>query len=512
MKRLLNLPIAVLSIFILLNLILAIILAPTTVYAARNTLVDNNMLYFFFGIALLFIKWKIIDLLYRKYLYKYEFNKVIRLTTFIMFFIISYFTYSYYYYPRYDAGTLLLEAFDYVNTGGEGILKYLSTYPNNRFLFALEVILAKIILAVGQGFESYHLASVLISLLIYVYSINLVANILKKLNISTVVIYYIVYVYLIGIVLLPWTYVFYSDVLLLLITLLIINIYLSNKSIEKKIFFIILFSLFAYSIKPTSLGLIFGIIVWNVFNIKETIKKLNIKKFSIAIILASTVFMLLNTGIRSQVDIKFDKEKEFGFTHWLMLGVNKESGGSYSQGDYDLSYAAPSKEERYKVNIAVIKDRVGKMGVLGTADLFIKKTMSIYSDSTFSYNTDNPKDIPLFENKYLYNKYLNEVYMGLNKSSFYYSSFKQSIWLGILLLCSSLVLVYKKLKIRTKEILTIIAVLILMVSTFHIIFETRARYILFMTPLYFIISGIVVNELVNWRVTKKGRYYDKNRT
>ena len=69
----------------------------------------------------------------------------------------------------------------------------------------------------------------------------------------------------------------------------------------------------------------------------------------------------------------------------MMLGLNKDTNGGYSQADFDYSTSFSSAEEQHAAELKEIGKRLKDFGVGGYLQHFVKKSARNYFDGCFGW-------------------------------------------------------------------------------------------------------------------------------
>ena len=145
-----------------------------------------------------------------------------------------------------------------------------------------------------------------------------------------------------------------------------------KKSIIKWIMMLFV-SIVGFHIKAESVIMLIAIVIAHSIHIfvenrgVEIIKKL----VPIILVLALVVpsFKLGSYSVirtfENETGTEYDSEKSFSMFHWLMIGMNVESDGTFNGEDDTFSHYISDSEERESQNKKVIKQRLKEMGPSG---------------------------------------------------------------------------------------------------------------------------------------------------
>lgn len=86
------------------------------------------------------------------------------------------------------------------------------------------------------------------------------------------------------------------------------------------------------------------------------------------------------TGWRLRADIskELEEERAIPMTHYLMMGMNKESGGFINAEDYNATIAHPGSAAKIRFNLEEIGRRLGDFGITGYGRFLWKKHTGIF--------------------------------------------------------------------------------------------------------------------------------------
>jgi len=328
-----------------------------------------------------------------------------------------------------------------------------------------------------------------------------------------------VYVLLIGVS--PWVIISYSDATGLLFPLLLLWLYMKRKREDTdsgRWALLGFLTWFGYTIKPQTA--IMAIAIWlaeivGVFfkteepepageanaKAKARRKKRPPKKklwqFADrlwAFVLTFAVGMVvLNGMVVSASHVSQNRELALGPTHFLMMGLNDQTDGTFSLDDFMLSISIPTAQERRTENLRVSAQRLHSYGLGGLMQHLAKKTLVNYCDGTFAWGMEGE-----FFKETLPDK--DTVFSPFFKSLFYpdgkrYTSFTtwmQVLWLGLLVGCMGMIGFLLKARETPQELLAALLA-ILGLTLFELLFEARARY------LYTYAGVYVLLGIMGWR-------------
>lgn len=198
--------------------------------------------------------------------------------------------------------------------------------------------------------------------------------------------------------------------------------------------------------------------------------------------------------------VNLDSNRTFGITHFLMMGTNPTSFGSFSYDDVVLSFTCANASERTAVNLSTWKSRLADLGARGYIALLGRKSLSNYMDGSFGWNNEGDfvKEI-IGDNEYLLrwfgieNTSENTSNSQLTASIEPFCYLAQILW--FITIFGVLACPYKQQNLNARnawisQSTNCMMIAILMLSMFLMIFECRARYLFLYTPLFVILAMI----------------------
>lgn len=261
---------------------------------------------------------------------------------------------------------------------------------------------------------------------------------------------------------------YYTDVLMLPFASILIYLFTKFKDTNgyKSIVYSILIgivSVIGYKIRAVSIFLLIAYIVYLICD------KTKFKFWKYIFIVFISMFLTLGivNKLENNLFVNVDKNKEFPMTHWIMMGVNEETGGYYSQKDYLLSSDASNVAERVELNKKMISKRIINQGFFGNLKLMFRKINSVWGKGDYSYQ-----------------KYLDLV-RDYNVSYFYLLGDRNVVINYLLQFSKIVVLVFSilsLLKLLKNNKKSFMAIAIFGSIVFYLIWEVCPRYGLSFLP------------------------------
>ncbi len=309
----------------------------------------------------------------------------------------------------------------------------------------------------------------------------------------------------------PWIVVPYTDTYSILFPPLVFYLYLlareaRSKKTELFLWFLIGFlGRFGMMIKPTC-GMVFIAIL-----MMEAVKLMGEKKpgrFSVlqhfAMVAAALVILAgVNRIMVSYTGCILNEDIRLTYTHYLMMGLNEETAGSYNSNDYGFSSSQPTVAERQRANLRVTGERLADYGVGGYLYFLVRKTLTNYNDGTFSWWMEGGflmKDSSKYET--LLTQRLRRLFYGGTDWNFYFGTFEHTLWLGLLGLLPGIFLM-KWDKMRSQE--NVLLLSLLGSFAFVMLFEARGRYLYCMSPMYVMCGFYGLWMIIHGRVKPNKR-------
>ncbi len=400
-----------------------------------------------------------------------------------------------YFKTGWDCGKLVQMAqevaFSYRDIGND---LYFSMYPNNVFLVAVFAAVLRFTKFLGLNADYFPLVAigcVLIDLAGF-FMADCIRKLTKKNWIALAA--WIVYIILAG--LSPWISIPYSDTYSILFPVMCIWLYQNRTEKNRSLTwaFIVFFGWIGSYIKPTVLLTVIALAlleIWDFFcRFRQKEKDISLKKAAVTWA-AMAVSLLLAIGIngiaRHKMGVMPDETKKFTPAHYLMMGLNYETGGTYDQWDVNFSAAASSVSERNRAALAQVRYRISQMGMKGLGAHYTRKLLTNFNDGTFAWGN---------EGEFYWN--IQEKNNGLAKAlrNFYYESgtayplfqiIAQAAWLLVLCMIPGIFIKGKK---AAEQTTAAVMLSILAIICFVMLFEARARYLFLYSPLFILAASI----------------------
>lgn len=416
--------------------------------------------------------------------------------TLVFVFTQIYFCYCYYFLTGWDVAEIIdnaqfLAKEEYSNVDSY----YFSVYPNNMALGYLYAFIFKIGLFFGVDSPENRvflvvILQIIISAIVSYLTYSFVLKFSKSHTLALSA--WLFYILFVG--LSPWKVIPYSDSTGLLFPMLILWVYQAKtkkKHLWAKYFLIGLLSFVGYKIKPQivfvliAVAIAEGVKLAKPQEVKTNLKETAVKCLSVVLAFVCGI-SCFNYFFITKSKLDLNKELEMGMTHFLMMGLNPEGMGVYNGEDVQFSISQYPAEKRKEANLKEVKNRLEKMGVIGTLKLFARKNLTNYNDGTFAWSLEGGFYTTTFEDK-------NETISPLLKNVYYsdgryyplYSTAMQFMWLMLIVGLLGTLLKGRYNLFDNKETLVLLLCLIGL-TVFETVFEARARYLFIYSPFYLI--------------------------
>lgn len=428
------------------------------------------------------------------------------------FFLQLYFVYNYYFETDWDVQVLLDTARNIAYGGNINQNSwYYSNYPNNLLLtcfFSAILFVARPLHLGAHDFFAIIVVQSLISVMTFLMLYQLCIKMWKRRDLA----YFACCIYLIIVGLSPWVSIPYSDSWGLLFPVLLLMLRYGCHGERKSLwmwFWLSIVAYLGYKIKPqvifTFIGILLvdGVSLWKELRWNKT-NKLIVFKYLLPIFCGLLISVALVFVLEKSTRIHCDRTQSMGPTHYLMMGLNRNSIGGYCDDDLTFSRSFATPSARSAGNLKESVRRVKEMGAGGFGELMCEKMLVNYYDGTFFWGKEGWFFKTVFPEKnqhlspFLRNLYYNRLIHG--KYYPWWCSFSTAVWLGLLLLAFSAMFG------KWNNSLRIIAISILLLTLYELLFEARSRYLYAYTPFYIIMAvqgaETMVEKWSAWRKKK----------
>ncbi|WP_146194742.1 hypothetical protein [Bifidobacterium callitrichidarum] len=433
---------------------------------------------------------------------------------------------------RYDARTAQTSVVNAI--AHPGIYdSYLSTYPNNAFLYLIEYIPAKILSVILDDKFTMNEAQAVTMVAFFMQLINIatvdISILLMKKIIKPVSEYASKYAYLLMVLLLgcsTWVIIPYTDTFSLIPTMWLLSLIIHSLKekltrhpypLDPKTIIIFLThfiligiaSCFAYSMKPSSvIPLIAFLIIWFFLHLGKQIITYFIPSL-LSIIIGFGIILVPLHAIEHTI-FNYNENQSVPMTHYIMMGMKDH--GRYNTYDYKQTTARSTIEEKKQYNLSVIQQRLNSYGPGGYLSFLLKKSYYNTADGTFSDNSyltvlneqkgtgwiGIGKNNPIYKYNVIPLVYIQNFLTDGEDSHQIYEIIMQMIYIITIfgMLSCAFALYKKKENLHTIALEAWIMLTILGGYTFLLLFEAgRSRYIIQFLPFIFFLSALGWNHI-----------------
>ena len=384
------------------------------------------------------------------------------------------------------------------NTSGiQDMSEYFSIYPNNLLLVYLFSRVLKLNLFLGSPISNGGLLLALVQCGVMNFSGMVLFKCAKRFVDQRaswcVYFFYVVLIDLSGWMVLP-----YSDGIGVLFPVAFLYLYLRSKecsnNTRKCLYIFLLFALcvVAYHIKPYTIIVLISIIIIETVYFLKKIKqgiKFNWSSNVIVVCVAMAGFLcafFLNSQLIHSMGFTIDDGREMGISHYLMMGLNENSWGGFSESDFKFSDAIYGKELKRQNEFGVAKSRLSEMGVTRYVNLVIHKFAKDYLDGTFGWGRTENFYMEVYPSRGIISDILRSWYYGYGKLFSYHALIRQFLWVGVLAFVPLSIFSNKSLNIIEKVLICTI----LGFAVYLQLFEAHARYVFVFVPLFLIAASM----------------------
>ena len=485
----------------MMAVIIYLILLSHVDYVCKNEYLQSNIILLILDFILFLIMMRGATLA-KKIISGFECycDRLVLVITIFLFCIEMYIAFNIHFMTGWDAGAVWENAYSIAFSDSANLNNYYySQNPNNLLITSIGALVLKINSAFGVFIgDDQYLSLIFINCVFISTACFMVYKILNYF-VSKFWAFagFILSVILIG--LSPWMVIYYSDTLGLLFPVLIIYIFIHpvHKKSKNAIIYIIIYLLssLGYYIKPQILIVTIAIFIiqmcYGIFSSKKEVI-INILIILGMVLCLNVVGQCLNI-VYEKEGFLIDNEARFGMTHYFMMGLNEERNGVWAEEDVFTSSSCQTAKERRTVNIDISIQRLKDFGILGYARHLSKKILCTFNDGTFAWRHEGRFFLMLYnEPNTQAAAMLRSFYYEDGQNLFKYMTYKQSIWIFILLMVLLASLWYRD-AINARKV-SIIMLSIIGIIVFELLFEVRARYLFAFTPLFCIIAIIGARE------------------
>lgn len=450
-------------------------------------------------VVLIFVLWIMKFCDKKIYLSEKQFYKIVIINFVIIYFIQLFISDNIYFKTGWDVWTLTSNAENIALNGVSGVeADYFSFYPNNVFSVYTLVLFYKIAVIIHK--QNPYVVVVAINNLLVNLSVLLAILSIYKITKRQAAAMMSMLFGVILIVLSPWIVIPYTDTLGMIfpISAVFFYVYLKNKYLRYFLFSVLCG--IGYLFKPTVIIGLIALIILNTFSVLKQLlchrlKLIILLKTTLCILIAGVLVIVLDKTVLEMNKTTLDRNKAMTMTHYFMMGLNEKTEGVYSDDDVLYSRSFDNKDARQEGNIKVIRQRYREMGISGYIMHLVKKNIANYNDGTFAWYREGHFFMEMPKKNNLAATLLRRFYWwdqaGDKNVYQIFASIEQIVWFFILLCIVCCMIPGSK----TNDVENLIALTLIGVSLFLLLFECRARYLYIFSPLYLVLGGIGLNKI-----------------
>lgn len=483
------------SIMALMALLLLTVFQRSTDYVCRMDFLLPNPLLLLAGAAVLILcsfgygrHRKALDRFAQQHCEKH-----IRILSTAVFFLQAYLFYNIYFLPGWDVGVVTNSAKHIAVGSREFWSDYYSLYPNNLATTWVLTFLFRISNTLGSVEEPVYFV-ILVQCIASCLAGYLLFQVVKDMT-KAAYGFGAWLVYILHVAFSPWIGIPYTDAMTLLIPISVLRIYQTAKRGRHPVVSwaaVGFVSVFGYKLKPQCAIILIAIVLCEVIGFlgKNPQWVSRIKQLGILLTGAAAAIVLWNGILIPSLGITVDTERVMGPSHFLMMGLNWERCGVFSDEDVAYSCSFATAAERTAANLQLAKDRVQSLGITGLAKHLARKNLVNFGDGTYAWGVEGNFYQYVFPvRNHMVSPFLRNVFYTTGKYYPYFAVFQQFIWVAILLSSTGFFLYLLTEKERTPEVGAVALSLVGLVL-FQTIFEARARYFFSYSPL-FILAAVL---------------------
>lgn len=325
----------------------------------------------------------------------------------------------------------------------------------------------------------------------------------------------------------PWMCVFYSDTLAMIFPVLTIYIYIEPIRLCKYTYgkklrtaerngiyaraVAVLVGCIGYFLKPQCIIPVIAIAcVEFVYFLKERNvpqpKPRRALRILLLALLAAVAMVTLSKALVWQyesADVRLEREESFGIAHFLMMGLNTDTDGSFSAEDADFSASFQTSAERSRADMERASERLKQMGFGGYLRHLYRKMLMTFHDGTFGWWGEGTFYTPAVGSPNMTTSpALKSLYYRGGTHHEFYKLAAQLAWVTVLFLTGAygLLSAGKPGKFETD----VLKLSIIGITLFLMLFESRARYLFMYIPFFCVLAAMGLAELAE--ILDKIRY------
>lgn len=293
----------------------------------------------------------------------------------------------------------------------------------------------------------------------------------------------------------PWFMIPYTDTFGLCLCTIVLWCLVCVRNPWAKWALVGFFGIIGYAIKPTAIFCLAAAVVASAAVRLSPAKLKSAALSGLCLVAGIALAGLVVSSAKASLHVTWEPEAEFTIDHYLMMGLNRETDGSFHDPDVEFTASQPDVETRKMANRQVAAQRLGDFGVGGLAGHLLRKLLLNYNDGTFSWGVEGGfYDFARPTTGWLADL-LRSVYYSSSPSYGVFRTLQQLLWIMVLGLipCTLLgVRGSKGARMLDDDKLVALATMlasIVGVTIFLLIFEARARYLFLYGAFFVLLAG-----------------------
>lgn len=403
-----------------------------------------------------------------------------------------------YFLTTWDAGIVLSNAY-YIGSGYAQYVDnaYYSVYPNNILITEIYAAMIRLfrMFAGDAGLDRCAYIIIVFQCALNTCTGAMLTGVARDMTGSRRFARLVGLVYIVFIGISPWVMIPYSDSMGLIVpvSLLYLN-QLRRKARREWPVFAAMGAVAAcgFLIKPQTMIALIAILIIEAMRVLSEKNWGNARNIAAALAIVLLGLGPVRGAIFSHSSIKIEPGHSVGMAHYLMMGLNEETGGLYSREDTRFS-SESDPEGRLQRQLETAKQRFVEMWPDRLLDHIRLKTVIDYADATFAWGEDGVFFANQLEDKdALFSPFFKSILYSGRPRFRIFATWLQCLWLG-LLAGSMLGVVFahgamRENPIQLDGLLTLLLTLIGLML-FELLFEARARFLYTHAPLY-LLAGV----------------------
>lgn len=409
-----------------------------------------------------------------------------------VFFIQAYLFYNIYFLTDWDVKNITATAKNLVSDNWE--IRYnFDRYPNNLVLTRILTILFRLNNAFGSVAEPEFFV-ILVQCAASCVAGFVLYQVVKGLT-KPACGYAVWLVYVLHVAFNPWLTIPYTDAMTLLIPISVLRLYQTARTGKYALLkwaAMGFLCAFGYQLKPQCVIILIAIVLCEGVGFLGRNPQWadRLKRLGMAAIGAAAALILCSRVLIPSLGIETDPEQRFGPSHYLMMGLNWDTCGSWSGDDVSYSGSFATAAERTNANLQAAKGRLQDMGFTGLIKHLARKSLLNFGDGTYAWGVEGIFYAYIFpERNDFASPLLREIFYTTGKYYPCFAVFQQLIWTTILLSSAGILMYLLTEKEKAQEVGVITLSLVGLVW-FQTIFEARARYFFAYAPLFLVAATL----------------------